>query len=388
MEKTSEPAQELKKEFASLFGTDSRVYRAPGRVNLIGEHTDYNDGFVLPAAVDLFSWIAIAPRNDRKLRIFSKNFEESVEFDLSGKPPKEKPVWARYIFGVATVLEEGGYSLRGANVFIRGEVPIGAGLSSSAALELSAGFALLANSGLEIHQRKLAQLCQRAENEYAGTRCGIMDQLASACNVKNHALLLDCRSLEFQELPLPATVRLVICNSMVKRELSGSAYNKRREECEEGVRILKQKLPGLAALRDLNMQQLENHRASLPENVYKRCRHVVTENERVKIAADALSHDRLEDLRRVMADSHRSLRDDFQASCLELNLLADLASREKGVHGARMTGAGFGGCTINLVDAGEVDRFQDHVSTEYTRRTGLNPDIFVCSAADGVQAAE
>jgi galactokinase len=378
----------LKSRFREIYGEEPAIYRAPGRVNLIGEHTDYNDGLVLPAAIDLFTWIAIAPRRDNRIRVHSENFREAAEFALNEDPPKGKHNWISYISGVARVLQQSGYALKGASVLVHGEVPIGAGVSSSAALEVAGGFALLANSDMLIGRRKLAQLCQKAENDFVGTRCGIMDQLASACCEKDLALLLDCRSLEFRMLPLGSDVRLVICNSMVQRELASSAYNTRRAECEEGVQILAQQFASVHALRDVSMEQLQSFRAALPENVYKRCRHVVTENERVALAADALEHNRFEDLRRAMAESHRSLRDDYEVSCAELNLLVELANEAEGVHGARMMGAGFGGCTINLVDSNAVDAFRDHISAEYQRRTRLNPDIYVCNTADGVKRVE
>jgi galactokinase len=379
--------EKLASRFCEIFHQEPTLYRAPGRVNLIGEHTDYNDGFVFPAAIDLFTWIAIAPRDDGRVRVYSENLEETAEFELEAERPEPKK-WSTYISGVALACEQAGYRLRGANLLVRGDVPIGAGVSSSAALEVAAGFALLANSGLTIDGRKLAQLCQKAENEFVGTRCGIMDQLASACCVKDRALLLDCRSLEFRTLPLPSDIRLVICNSMVKRELASSAYNTRRAECEEGVRILARRFPGVRALRDASMDQLRSSKAALPENVYRRCRHVITEDERVIQAADALERNRLEDLRRAMAESHRSLRDDYEVSCAELDLLVELANQARGVQGARMTGAGFGGCTINLVDSNAVEDFRSRVSTEYERRTGVQPDIYVCNAADGVKRAE
>ncbi|HLV96569.1 MAG TPA: galactokinase [Candidatus Acidoferrales bacterium] len=380
--------EETKSRFRDLYGQEPSVYRAPGRVNLIGEHTDYNDGFVFPAAIDLFTWVAIAPRDDNRIHVDSENFHEAVEFALDALPQTAKAGWGRYVFGVALVLQQAGHSLRGANLLIRGEVPIGAGVSSSAALEVAAGFALLANSGAAIDGRKLARLCQRAENEIVGAHVGIMDQLASACCVADHALLLDCRSLEFRMLPMPAGIRLVICNTMVKRELAASAYNTRRVECEEGVRILAQRFPGVRALRDATLDQLQSRRAAMPENVFKRCRHVITEDVRVIEAADALEQNRLDDLRRAMAESHRSLRDDYQVSCAELDLLVELANQAAGVHGARMTGAGFGGCTINLVETNAVDAFRDRVSAGYEQRMGIKPDIYVCHAADGAKRAE
>ena len=380
--------EELKSRFQEIYGQQPAVYRAPGRVNLIGEHTDYNDGFVFPAAIDLFTWAAVAPRDDKRVHVYSENFHEAVEFALDAAPEKARAGWSRYVFGVAVVLQQDAHALKGANLLIRGEVPMGAGVSSSAALEVAAGFALLANSGSAIEGRKLARLCQKAENEIVGAHVGIMDQLASACCICEHALLLDCRSLEFRMLPLPPGLRLVICNTMVKRELAASAYNTRREECEEGVRILAQRFPEVRALRDATIEQLESCRSTMPENVFKRCRHVITEDVRVMQAADALEENRLDDLRRAMAESHRSQRDDYQVSCAELDLLVELANEALGIHGARMTGAGFGGCTINLVDAGAVDEFRKLVAAGYERRTGIKPDIYVCHAADGVKHAE
>jgi len=381
-------SEELRSKFRQVYGEEATLCRAPGRVNLIGEHTDYNDGFVFPAAIDLFAWIAIAPRRDRRIHLQSENFGQAAEFDLDAGPRAASREWSSYVFGVALVLDQSGYRLRGANLLIRGDVPIGAGVSSSAALEVATGFALLANSGITIDGTKLAVCCQKAENDFVGTRCGIMDQLASACCVRDRALLLDCRSLDFHTVPLPSGIRLVICNSMVKRELAASAYNTRRAECEEGVRILAERFPGVRALRDVTIEQLQSCQEALPKNVYKRCRHVVSEDERVILAARALEHNHLHDLRGLMAESHRSLRDDYEVSCGELDLLVDLASQAEGVHGARMTGAGFGGCTINLVNSEAVAEFQRRISPEYERRVGLKPDIYVCDAADGVRQAE
>lgn len=379
---------EFRGKFRKQFGSDPQIFRAPGRVNLIGEHTDYNDGFVFPAAIDLFTWVAIAPRQDRRLVVRTDNLEETVEFNLDSPAPLQARHWSSYVLGVARVLEESGHVLRGASLLIRGEVPLGAGVSSSASLEVAAGVALLANSGRSLECRKLALHCQRAENDYVGTRCGIMDQLASSCSLQGCALLLDCRSLEYRALPLPDNIRLVICNSMVRRELSRSAYNTRREECEEGVRILSQRIPGVRALRDVTIEQLELYKAALPEIVYRRCRHVVMEDDRVLTSAEALETNQLGTLRKAMAESHRSLRDDFEVSCSELDLLVQLAGNAPGVHGSRMTGAGFGGCTINLVHSDYVAPFRAMIFTEYEKRTGLKPEIYVCDAAEGAGPAE
>ena len=379
---------ELRSQFKQLYGQDSAIYRAPGRVNLIGEHTDYNDGFVFPAAIDLFTWVAIAPRDDRVIRLRSTNLDQSAQYNLDASPRPANHEWSSYVFGVAAVLEQNGQQLKGANLLICGEVPIGAGVSSSAALEVASGFALLANSGLTVDLRKLALACQQAENKFVGVQSGIMDQLASACCAKDHALLLDCRSLEFRNIPLPREIQLVICNTMVKRELASSAYNARRAECDEGVRILAQRFPGIRALRDVTMAQLESCRAALPPVVYKRCRHVASENGRVMSAANALEDNQIDELGKLMAESHHSLRDDYEVSCRELDTMVDLANEVDGVRGARMTGAGFGGCTINLVNSGSVAEFQRHISGEYERRIGIKPDIYVCRAADGVRQAE
>jgi len=361
----------------------ARIYRAPGRVNLIGEHTDYNDGFVMPAAIDLFTYAAIRPRDDRALFIPSENFSESVEFDLNQPDPRARGHWSDYVCGVAVMLERVGYKLRGADLTIRSDVPIGAGLSSSAAIEVAAGFALLDNSSFEIDRVELATLCQKAENEFVGMRCGIMDQFIS-CNAQaGTALMLDCRSLDFNLLSLPEDVRLVICNTMVKHELGSSEYNTRRAECEAGVRYFATLLPNIRALRDVSIEDLDRFGAGLNEVVYKRCRHVITENARVAEAASALEQNDLTRFGELMAESHRSLRDDYEVSCAELNIMVDLAASVEGVHGARMTGGGFGGSTINLVKTERVPEFKQIVATGYQEATGISPEILVCAAAAG-----
>src|SRR5690349_21176617 len=291
-----------------------RTFRAPGRVNLIGEHTDYNDGFVMPVALDFSTFAKVSPREDRKLQIYSDNFREEVEVDLDDRQLAARKHWSDYPVGVAVVLERAGHRLRGARLEIRGEVPIGSGLSSSAAIEVATACALVANSGLEIDKRELARLCRRAENEFVGARVGIMDQFVSLFGQAQHALLLDCRSLEFRLLPLPDNVRLIICNTMVKHALASSAYNERREQCEAGVKHLAQFLPHVKALRDVTIEQLEQYRAGLSDVVYRRCRHVITENARVLAAADALERGDLRQFGKLMAESHQSLRDDYEVS--------------------------------------------------------------------------
>ena len=362
-----------------------RTFRAPGRVNLIGEHTDYNDGFVMPAALDFSTWVRVAPLEQHKLKIYSENFDEQIEIDLDDRNLAARGHWSDYPIGVAVTLERAGYRLRGADLRIRGDVPIGSGLSSSAAIEVATACALTANSGLKIDARELALLCQRAENEFVGARVGIMDQFISLFGQAQHALLLDCRSLEFKLLPLPDNVRLIICNTMVKHELASSAYNERREQCEAGVRVLAQFYPNVKALRDVTIEQLEQHRSELPEVIYRRCRHVVTENARVIEAGEALEQHDLERFGRLMGESHVSLRDDYEVSADELDLMVELAQQVDGVYGARMTGGGFGGSTVNLVREEMADEFRTHVAQGYERGTGLKAEIYVCSAGNGAE---
>jgi galactokinase len=374
---------DIKTKFRQVYNREARVFRAPGRVNLIGEHTDYNDGFVMPAAIDFAVWIAIAPRADRKLIVHSIDFSQTIEIDLDDSPQAAQKHWSDYIRGVTLMLEKAGYHLRGGDLLVHGDVPIGSGLSSSAAVEVATAFALLGNSGLEMDRVQIAKLCQRSENEFVGVRVGIMDQFISCCGRLDHALMLDCRSLDFRLLPVPSAVSLVICNTMVKHELGSGEYNVRRAQCEEGVRILSGTIPNIRALRDVTEQQLEEHRSEFPDLVYRRCHHVVTENARVEQAAAALESENLSQFGRLMADSHRSLRDDYQVSCRELDLMVELAAKQPGVYGSRMTGGGFGGCTISLVRNDAVPHFQETVSDAYRELTGLTPQIFVSSAADG-----
>ena len=380
--------RELLAKFNSRFHSTAKVYRAPGRVNLIGEHTDYNEGFVLPAAIGFSCWVAIAPRSDRKLTLYSENFNESVEADLDNLKVHATGKWTDYPLGVAWALEQAGYRLCGANLYILGQVPLGAGLSSSAALEVSAGFALMHLAKHSIPLNELALLCQRAENEFVGARCGIMDQFVSCHGRAGSAMLLDCRSLDFQLLRLPPKVHLVICNTMARHELGSSEYNIRRSQCEEGVHQLSKALPGIRALRDVSLADLEEHRELLSDVVYKRCRHVVTENARTHWAAAAFESGEIATLHQLMADSHRSLRDDYEVSCRELDIMVELAMQQRGVLGARMTGGGFGGCTINLVQAVESDRFCERVAEGYQAAIGRRPDIYVCDASGGAGIAE
>jgi galactokinase len=362
-----------------------RNFRAPGRVNLIGEHTDYNDGFVMPAAIDLSTWVKISPLEQRKLQILSENFNEQIEIDLDDQSLARRGHWSDYPIGVAVMLERSGRRLHGARLQIRGEVPIGSGLSSSAAVEVATACALVANSGLTIDARDLALLCQKAENEFVGARVGIMDQFVSLFGQAQKALMLDCRSLEFELLPLPDNIRLIICNTMVKHELASGAYNERRAQCEAGVKHLAKFVANVTALRDVTLEQLEQFGSDLPEVVYRRCRHVITENARVLAAAKALAQGDLKEFGRLMAESHQSLRDDYEVSSEELDLMVELARKIEGVYGARMTGGGFGGCTVNLVAVEHDEEFSKRVAESYEQVTKLKPEIFICSASKGAE---
>lgn len=377
-------ASAVARAFQRTFGTPARVYRAPGRVNLIGEHTDYNLGFVMPAAINLYCWVALSPRPDRQLHVRSTNFESAVSVDLDNPHLTSRGDWSDYVVGTALALEQHGYKIPGANILVSGEVPMGSGLSSSAAIEVSTGYALLDVNQADIDRTQLALACRHAENEFVGARVGIMDQFISSHGKANRALMLDCRSLDAEFLPIPSDVRLVVCNSGVKHQHAGGEYNVRRAQCEEGVRLLSSVLPATKSLRDVNPGQLERHKHLMPELIYRRCRHVVTENERVHRAAESLLLGDLAELGSLMAESHRSMREDYEISCAELDTMVEIASLQAGVIGARMTGGGFGGCTINLVRAHAADAFKRAVAVEYQARTNIYPDIYVLSASEGV----
>jgi galactokinase len=377
--------ERLRTDFAKFYGESPRIFRAPGRVNLIGEHTDYNDGFVMPAAIDFATWVAISARTDRRLVMRTENYPDAAEFDLDDIRPGHTGHWSDYVRGIAAVLEQRGNRLRGANVLILGEVPIGAGLSSSAAIEVASGYALLSIFGMSVDRVQLALAAQRAEHEYAGTRCGIMDQFISCNGKTGHALMLDTRSLRFELLPMPANARVVICNTMVKHYLAGGEYNTRREQCEAGVKHLARSLPGIKALRDVSIDDLEKFGADLPSVIFRRCKHVITENDRVQRAADALRRHDCSAFGALMYASHGSLRDDYAVSCSELDIMVELASKLPGIYGARMTGGGFGGCTVNLVAVDEAEAFRTEIAERYEAATGKQPEIYISAASEGAE---
>ncbi len=379
---------EAKTRFLKLFGAAPRIFGAPGRVNLIGEHTDYNDGFVMPVAIEFHTWVAVARRDDRKVVVHSRERNETLEFSLDETDACPRHEWLDYVRGVAIQLQAAGREIGGSNLLVQSDVPMGAGLSSSAALEVASALALMyaedktgRSEGLD--RLDLAKLCQRAENETVGARCGIMDQFASANGRAGQALLLDCRSLEFKLLPLPADVSLVICNTMVPHRNVSGEYNLRRSQCEQGVKFFASQIPGVRALRDVSWEQLQQYAKDLDETIFRRCRHVVTENARTVEAAAALRSGEIQRFGELMYDSHRSLKNDYEVSCAELDVMVELASGIGGVYGARMTGGGFGGCTINLVRKDIASEFTSNISKMYRNRTGIDSQIYVTTAADG-----
>jgi len=376
-------AESLSARFQQSYGIRPRIFRAPGRVNLIGEHTDYNDGFVMPAAIGFYTWVAAAESPDRTIQVRSEEFDESLTLSLENLAGPPRHHWSDFVRGVASLLQNQGYQLSGAKLVIKGEVPMGAGLSSSASLEVAIAVALLRQAHSGLSSLELVKLCQRAEHEYVGTRCGIMDQFIAVFAQAGHALMLDCRSLEYEALEIPADARLVICNSMVKHVLAAGEYNRRRADCETGASLLRKSIPSVRALRDVALSDLEAHRSELTEVVYRRCRHVITENQRVLDAARALRSGNLEKFGMLMGESHRSLRDDYEVSSRELDLLVEISSDVGGVYGSRMTGGGFGGCIIALVRSDSVAKFEAAISDAYRKQTGITPSVYVCSPAQG-----
>ena len=376
--------ERIREEFANRFHADPRLFRAPGRVNLIGEHTDYNDGFVMPFAIDRATIVAGTQRSDHKIEAVALDMDESATIDLDAESQKRRKKWTDYVEGTARCVEEKFGRIEGANLVISSTVPIGSGLSSSAAIETSVGFAMLSLSGIEIDREKLAFAAQRAEHEYAGIRSGIMDQFASSFCKKGNAMILDCRSLTREQIPFETSETVtIVCDSKVEHSLASSEYNKRREECEEGVRILQKLRPEIKALRDAKIDELNRSKDEMPEVVFRRCRHVITENDRTLKAAEFFRLHHLVEAGKLMFESHRSLRDDYQVSCKELDALVEIASSVDGVFGARMTGGGFGGCTVNIVQRKVADQFERSIRNGYMSRFQKMPDVYRFKAADG-----
>lgn len=386
---SKERLSEMKKVFAEQFGGEPTVVaRAPGRVNLIGEHTDYNEGFVFPAAIDREMLVVARPASGSMIRVYSLDYGQSDGFDLN-QFGKSKLEWSNYLRGVLHVLKSNGHAVTALDMVLSGNVPQGAGLSSSAAYEVAIATLINYVSRLGLTGQQIALLAQKAENEFIGVQCGIMDQFISALGHADAALLIDCRSLEFSPVMLNLgnkEISIVITNSGVRRGLVDSEYNARRSECEQGVRLLSAMMQrSMRSLRELSLEELKRHESQLPPVVAQRCRHVVSENERVLEAMAALENANLTHFGKLMNASHASLRDDYQVSCAELDRLVALTQAHPGVLGARMTGAGFGGCTVALIENRAVDTFKNQVIPEYEGSTGKTAEVYVCSAVAGAE---
>ena len=387
---SSDPTRnaELVAAFAARFGAQpAAIAVGPGRVNLIGEHTDYNDGFVLPVALRRDVRIAFRPRSDRRVRFLSVEYGGECEFDLDDMRFNKDVLWANYVQGMAWSLEELGLHLTGLDGAISGNVPRASGLSSSAAIEIAAALAFMAaaNQSDALDGTQVAKAAQRAENAFVGVNCGIMDQFISMLGRENHALLIDCRSLHYELVPMPENAALVIGNTRASRSLAGSAYNQRRQECESGVALLKQALPHITALRDVTSAQLEAPRALLPAIVHRRCHHIVHENERVLQAVEAFEHDDLIEVGWLMNASHESLRDDYEVSSPALDVMVEAMRSVAGCYGARLTGAGFGGCAVALVQPGYEQAVADAIFDRYPKATNIWPEVYMTKAADGAR---
>lgn len=369
--------------FKEEFGEEPQIIvRAPGRVNLIGEHTDYNDGFVMPMALNRALWIALRPTNTPSVKIISLDFDTPIEFLLNDYA-KGKSSPAEYVKGVAWALQEADYDLTGWEGVMKGDVPIGAGLSSSAALELAVARAFNAVSGFDWHPATMARLAQKCENEWVGVNTGIMDQMISASGKDGHALLIDCRSLETEAIPIPQGTAVVVLDTGTRRELVTSAYNERRQQCETAAKHF-----NVSALRDATIGQFESDKDGLGTVVMRRAKHVITENDRVMQAKTAMIQGNADELGQLLIASHISLRDDFEVSGDALNAIVDIANEHDACYGARMTGGGFAGCAVALVDEARVEQFVDFVTQNYTKRTPHTPAIYVSYATNGAEIIE
>ena len=362
-----------------------RRFRAPARVNIIGEHTDYNDGLVLPTTTALFTSVAAVPRPDRIIRIESREMRSVQSFDLDDIEPAKNPGWIDYAKGVAAELEAEGIRLQGADLQLESEIPLGGGLSSSASFELAVATALLRLADRSLPGPSLAAICQRAEIRYAGVNCGIMDQFTIACCKRGNAMLLDCRSLDVEQVAIPPSASMLIIDSDVKHRLPESAYNKRSEECAEAVKILSQDAPQVVALRDLKMDMLEMQKDRLGDLLYRRCRHVVSENQRVRDAYAALRSGDLEKLGNLISASHASLRDDFEVSCDEVDQLVQIADQCTDVPGSRILGAGFGGCVLSLVGLDNIEEVAGKITQKYKQVTGHDPWTHIVQGSEPAQ---
>ena len=370
------------------FGAEPEIFAAPGRVNLIGEHTDYAEGFVMPAAIDFATLAAITPRTDGRVVLWAENYGEERVFEASALPTERCGEWSDYPVGVLRMLAEAGFAIPALSLSLWGDVPLGSGLSSSASVEVATATAVAALLGAAISGPELARLCQRAENEFVGASCGIMDQFISANGKANHALLLDCRDLSFRLAPIPENVALVIANTMVRHSIAGGEYGTRRAEVEMACRILAGHRPEIRFLRDATVDDLARWGDEIPEAARKRARHIITENTRTVAAAEALERHDMKRLGELMHEAHASYSRDFEASCTEADQMVEIAEALPGLIGARLTGGGFGGCTVNLVEQEQAEAFRAELGRRYQQQTGIVPEIYICHASDGAHHVE
>ena len=370
--------------FRQLYREDPEIIvTAPGRVNLLGEHTDYNNGFVLPVAIDRNIIIAASRRSDEMLCMHTVDFQDSVRVLLTKNTFDDRQLWSNYPKGVAHVFWSNGFRTSGANFCIRGNIPTAAGLSSSAAIEIASAIAFRFLNELDLSVVDLIKFSQKAEIEFVGVHCGIMDQFVSVMGKKDHALFLDCMTLEHQHIPFPHNAQLIICDTGVKRELARSEYNQRKAECDEAARQLSLLKPDVKSLRDVSTEEFQEFEKSLTPLSRKRARHVLSENQRVLKSVDAMRRNDLREFGKYMVESHVSLRNDYEVSCKELDVFVDIATESDGVYGARMTGGGFGGCAICIVADDKIDELVDHLRTEYPRHAGKSLTIYLSSPNDG-----
>jgi galactokinase len=372
----------LRSMHVARFNAEPAVFVAPGRVNLIGEHTDYAEGFVMPVAINFATLAAISPRIDGKIVIYSENYGEEKTFDAGAKPVASKH-WSDYPLGVVAILTGEGHKIPGFSLSLWGDVPLGSGLSSSAALEVVTALAVLSLIGASYPGPVLARLCQRVENEFVGANCGIMDQFISANGKEDHALLLDCRDLSYRLAPIPANVALVIANTMVKHSVAGGDYPTRRRESEAACAVIASHRPGVPFLRDATLEDLEKWGHEMAPKSLMRARHVISEDLRTVAASEALLRGDMKELGRLMAEAHASYSGDFEGSCVEADAMVALAQDIPGLIGARLTGGGFGGCTINLVEQSDAPAFAKALGARYTAQIGVVPEIHICHASDG-----
>jgi galactokinase len=377
--------ENIREKFKYLYKEEPMLFRSPGRVNLIGEHTDYNEGFVLPAAIDKDILFGITPRDDNKVSIFSIDFDQVVQLEINNIQKSEK-IWANYLLGVIDQLKKTKKKINGFNCSFGGDIPIGSGLSSSAAIEAGLAFALNHIYDLRIDKQEMVKLAQRSENEFVGVHCGIMDQFINIFGKANHVLKLDCRSLNFEFYPFNSEEhKIVLFDTHVKHSLAATEYNLRRRQCEEGVKILQHHYPEIKSLRDAKKEKLIKHQREFNCKVFDRCLYVVEENERVEKACDALTKNDFEEFGMHMIFSHEGLRDKYEVSCRELDYLVEICSVQEGILGSRMMGGGFGGCTINLIKNDYVRETSKIISEEYKITFGREPGVYVCKIVDGTK---